>query len=772
MPGTPLEADGDTYRGFSLRSVCWGYRKIFENRIEQLFAEGAIGPDRPEITERFFQLLKTASQPGHDTFLKEFLYALNPRTCWLMDLPAIFHDVTDTALKLAGERIYHGVAFFRFLGAGSFGDNADELRTLLAHVNNLMAVDRDLAFAFAQGYSTLRKHLKAKEVSAFVDEGLAVFRNNRETGTRFMSCMLRSSDNVIRALSGECRLADVQEHLRKLLHALTARKIEIADISQLDSDYLLERGTGTVALAGHLYVPARIRHHESADLNGKWYLLVTALAAAFHLAESFPAIHGAPGYESITRMVGEDARSLNVFQLIEYARVLRTARKMWPGLAALLDFFLAEDLQALRSESHPDMVMAQLLMPGEPQDPDARSILAAASASVNCFDTAAWVTESDLNRRAVLSRALGERPLSLLSFLPDMLYPAYISAPPDKNLIADLKRAARRRRDTGDKASAQQDDDSGDAEFKETDREEEAGVVEAAFVYDEWSQAENDYYRDYCLVREQVPSAEHPAMPVDDETAEQSRHVRRLLEMIKPSVATREKRLEDGDIINHAMLVDYLVQKRKEPSPKVNFYEKSLVNRRDVATLVLMDISGSTRSETTGRKVIDIEKRSAFVLGEGLAGLGDRFSICGFSGSGRDNCIYMIYKDFSDSWNSGTRTRLMSARPMSSTRIGPALRHSGYRLSKIDARHRLIILITDGLPMDTGYDPNTRYAQHDVRMACEENLHQYVHTFGICTAETSIGNMEIMFPGRRFAVMPDICRLPKILPGLYLKLTL
>ena len=92
-------------------------------------------------------------------------------------------------------------------------------------------------------------------------------------------------------------------------------------------------------------------------------------------------------------------------------------------------------------------------------------------------------------------------------------------------------------------------------------------------------------------------------------------------------------------------------------------------------------------------------------------------------------------------------------------------------MEPIAAKQRLIILVTDGRPMDSGYDPNTRYAQHDVRMACQENAANAIHTFAITTEENSLADMEIMFPGRRFAILPDLRKLPQILPQLYTRIT-
>jgi len=219
------------------------------------------------------------------------------------------------------------------------------------------------------------------------------------------------------------------------------------------------------------------------------------------------------------------------------------------------------------------------------------------------------------------------------------------------------------------------------------------------------------------------------------------------------------------------LLVSYLVDRRREAAPRVAFYEKPRILQRDLALLVLLDVSGSTGESGRHERFIDIQKNAALILGEGLASLGDRFAICGFSGNGRENCEYFVYKDFAEPWDRSRRGRIMAAVPRSSTRIGPALRHSGYRLTNIEARKRLIILISDGRPMDSGYDPNTRYAQYDVRMACKENRRKDIHTFCISTNENTLADMQIMFPDSGFAILPRTGGLPAVLPRMYLRLT-
>jgi nitric oxide reductase NorD protein len=245
---------------------------------------------------------------------------------------------------------------------------------------------------------------------------------------------------------------------------------------------------------------------------------------------------------------------------------------------------------------------------------------------------------------------------------------------------------------------------------------------------------------------------------------------RRVFELLCPQWA-KEKRLPDGDTIDIDRLVGYQVLRRREPSPKVDFFQKPLRRQRDLAALILLDVSGSTGQDGARGRTIEVEKHAALILGQGLSVLDDRFAVCGFSGTGREHCEFYIYKDFDERWDRETIARVLSAYPRSATRIGAALRHAGYRLSLVSARQRLIIAMTDGKPTDTDYDPSTRYAQHDVRMACVENRRRGIHTFCVSTLENSRADMEIMFPGQMFAILPDIRQLPRVLPRLYIRMT-
>jgi Mg-chelatase subunit ChlD len=767
MP-TTNEPNDARYHGFSLKSVCWGYRDLFRQNIEQMLAQGLIGDDRREVTESFFDLLKRADQSCYDHVLKRFLGAISPSTEWLFDLPGIFTDVVETGHMFAAEKPHYGVTFFDVLGSNGLGNTPEQVRHLLGMVRRLWAIDHDLALALVRGYSRLLDRLESREIELYTDVGIQAFSRNRKAGIAFLEGTVESSETYILSLTREARLQDVTPLLGCLLKGLTGTEVTVESLSLLDSDELIERGANCVCMYRWLYLPSRVRRHRAREHNQGWYKLAAVVAAGALAEDSFSRIHGHPQFATLADLSGPDPVAQNLLLVGEWYRVLDRIRSRWPGVRRLLDLGLRTDLVDRPPSSAADRLFAELAT--ETHGPQAARLAELVRTSPNVFAAAKQITPEVCAEFAAVLPGLAVDLARPLSFLPDFLFPGQVSSPPTDGLIADLRDAA----DANDGQGGEQEKSSvqtpGDGEQGDEEETQE-GAIPACFIYDEWSNEENDYLRDFCFVHESVPPI--PGVcTLPSDAVEEGRRLSRVFERFKPDLSRKEKYLEDGEAIDADRLLNYLVQRRNEPSPRVDFYEKPRINRRDLAVLILLDASGSTgESADEHEKIIDVEKRAALVLGQGLHTIGDRFAICGFNSNGRENCVYAVYKDFAETWDDRAMQRLMGATPANSTRIGPALRHSGSRLGREPARQRLIILVTDGRPMDTGYDPNTRYAQHDVRIACEENARDGIHTFAITTEENSVADMEIMFPGRRFAILPDIRALPKILPRLYTRLT-
>ncbi len=745
---------------FSLDRVSWGYRKLFQDAIEQLRREGRIGPERREVTDRFFAFLAQSQRRCFDHVVKEFLDALQPANRWVFDAPGLFSRVVDMGQRLADLKIHYGVTYFKILGRGGFGDGPAHAERLLARLPALLEISPDLALALLRGYRRLVDRLEPDAIDQYIDEALQVYARSPRSGVKFLEGALRSSDAAAEMLSRESRLDDEKDKLEKLLKSLTGVEMKVERLSRLDSDELIGRGTSVVCLYRWLYLPDRVRVFERREDNRRWRLLQAVVAAGMMVEDSFCKVHGHPEFKTCRALVGDSALALNVFQIAEAARVLRRMRRRWPGARRLLEFGVREEFARVP----PAGPAERLLFDALTDAPAAAAVLELADRSPNCFFTARAARGEWAGRLAQAYPGLDKTLLRASGFLPDFLYPGETSAPPSDALVADLKSQAA----SGDR------DARGDAGEGETGRGEAAGETDddsapaAGYLYDEWAEPERDYYARYCCVRETRP-AEAPAAPAP--AFDHARYVRRLFERIKPDLARKEKFLQDGDDINHDLLVEYLVNKRREPAPRVNFHEKPLIQRRDLAVLLLLDVSGSTSEAEGERKVIELEKTAAAALGEGLASLGDRFAICGFSSRGRLRCEFLVFKDFDEPWDDAAMRRVMAAQPRGATRMGAALRHAGYRLRQTDARRKLLLLITDGKPQDADYDPSTHYAQHDVRMACVENRRLGVHTFCISTRDNTEADLDVMFPDRRYVTLRSLRDLPDALPRLYLKWT-
>jgi nitric oxide reductase activation protein len=762
------------HHGFSLRKVTWGYRDIFAKILEHLFEEGELGGSRQAATDQLFDLLQKADQNCFDHVLKELLTSLNPRTRWMLELPGLFGDVLQLGADLAESRIAYGIGTFRALGEGGLGQTPAEVRLLIDQARRLREVADELAFAFIRGYGSLSDRLRPEEIEQYVRQGMRIYAGNAKAGVGFMACETKASENVIRTLTRESRLEEVSPTLEALLKALTGTEVEVDHLGKLDSDHLIERGAQVVCMYRWLFLPARVRQFDDAEENRRWYLLQTLSAAALLWWRSFPAVHGHPEYETLWDLSARDLRAANLVQALEYCRALRRASAAWPGARRLIRYGARVEFAQLPPRTDPDRLLRDLLLP-ESAPAGTRDLLDDARSRLdelpNVFAT--YNALPALDGLAAAYPGIDSTMLRTVSFLPDFFYPGEVSSPPPDTLVADLKDAAEQRsaeRDEGEEEDASASSKTRSAADGETgeDGDAEAGGPAVAYVYDEWCQPEDDYYEGYCYLREErvEPGGEAAAPEPGPEAA----RVRQAFERLRPDLLRKERRLEEGDIINPDLLVEYLVDRRREPAPPIRFYEKTRVQLRDLAVMILLDASGSTAEQAGGERVIDVEKRAAFLLAEGLEALGDRFAVCGFSSHGRQDCAFYVYKDFEDGWREHGRKALEAARPSNATRMGVALRHAGWRLSQVECRQRLILLMTDGKPMDSDYDPNTRYAQHDVRMACEENLRADVHTIGISTEENTLGDMEIMFPRRRFALLDDIRDLPRILPRLYLRL--
>ena len=241
-------------------------------------------------------------------------------------------------------------------------------------------------------------------------------------------------------------------------------------------------------------------------------------------------------------------------------------------------------------------------------------------------------------------------------------------------------------------------------------------------TYHEWDYTTGRYKENWVLADELEPWCEEPM------SADQLRAllppppalIKRQLSGIGMNFQ-RHDNLADGDEYSLDRLVDYMVDRSSGVTPNELLYQSRLKTRRDLAVMVLLDVSGSTAEREAGQaSVHERQLQLAFQLTSALHELGDQVALYGFHSWGRKLVRLLRLKAFKDQrLDSRFRRRLRQLEPVGYTRTGAALRH-GAELLKTETRmpYRVLIVITDGYSYDQEYEG--RYAEEDTRKALQE----------------------------------------------------
>jgi nitric oxide reductase NorD protein len=170
---------------------------------------------------------------------------------------------------------------------------------------------------------------------------------------------------------------------------------------------------------------------------------------------------------------------------------------------------------------------------------------------------------------------------------------------------------------------------------------------------------------------------------------------------------------------------------------------------------VLLDLSLSADAWIEGRRVLDVTREAALVLGEVAHRLGDRLQLLGFASHTRNQVRVWEICGWREAWSAG-RARLGGLRPQGYTRIGPALRHAAAGLAAVEARDRLLLLISDGKPTD--YDRyEGAYGIADIRQAMREARAQRIRTHALAVAQEGRDYLPAMLGPGAWSLMshPD-----------------
>jgi len=243
------------------------------------------------------------------------------------------------------------------------------------------------------------------------------------------------------------------------------------------------------------------------------------------------------------------------------------------------------------------------------------------------------------------------------------------------------------------------------------------------------------------------------------------RAVRRDFERLRPRrKALRRQR--DGADLDLDALVEAYADRRAGSVGDDRFHVDTRPVRRDAAIALLVDVSASTDGWMGGsRRIIDVEKEALLIVGEALAALGDPHAIFAFASAGASRVSVQVIKRFEEVQGNGEgRLRIAGLEPDGYTRVGAALRHVTVQLMRQPARHRLLLLRSDGRPNDVD-EYEGRYGIEDTRMAVAEARLQGVHLFCL-TVDRHAPRYATRIFGRDVAVLNRTERLPQVLTAL------
>lgn len=207
------------------------------------------------------------------------------------------------------------------------------------------------------------------------------------------------------------------------------------------------------------------------------------------------------------------------------------------------------------------------------------------------------------------------------------------------------------------------------------------------------------------------------------------------------------------------------------PTDAAGLYRALHVRRRDLACLLLADLSLSTDAAVDDHaRVIDVIRDSLFLFAEALSRAGDRFAVYGFSSRRREHVRFHAIKGFAEPYGAAVRGRINAIRPGYYTRMGAALRHAADLLTTQNAGHRLLLILTDGKPNDLDRYEG-RYGIEDTRHAIGDARRRGLHPFCVTIDREGGDYLPYLFGPDGFVVVRHPQELPMRLPLLYARLT-
>jgi hypothetical protein len=281
--------------------------------------------------------------------------------------------------------------------------------------------------------------------------------------------------------------------------------------------------------------------------------------------------------------------------------------------------------------------------------------------------------------------------------------------------------------------------------------------------YPEWDVHRRRYRPEWCTVHQiDAPHADGSRLARPDVHA-----LRRPLTRLGIGLDRRHRQTQ-GDDIDVDAAVEARVETLAGSAPDEAVYLDSLRRRRDLAVLVLLDVSGSVaEAGTFGQTVHEQQRTAAAALTIALHELGDRLALYAFQSQGRASVNMLPIKRFDDSLDALVMRRLGGLTPGAYSRLGAAIRHGTSIIAeKAGTSRRLLVVLSDGLAYDHGYE--RVYGAADARRALAEARRQGIGCLCLTIgAATDVGELRRVFGSAAHASIPKPTQLADYIGPLF-----
>lgn len=298
--------------------------------------------------------------------------------------------------------------------------------------------------------------------------------------------------------------------------------------------------------------------------------------------------------------------------------------------------------------------------------------------------------------------------------------------------------------------------------------------VSDPYHYHEWDYHIQLHRPDWATVLEKrQPKGEAEAIDrVLDDYKPIAGRIKQIIDALQPEGVIRQRRQEEGDEIDLEAAIRALVDLRLGHTPDTRINMRHIRKTRDLAVLVLLDLSESTNEVLPGsdRPVLQLAREATALLSWAINGIGDPFAIHGFASDGRHDVQYYRFKDFDQPYDDEVKSKLAGMQGGLSTRMGAALRHGAHYLQQRPERKKLLLLVSDGEPADID-ERDPQYLRQDTKKAVEELATRGVTTYCLTLDANADDYVQRIFGTRGYTVVDHVQRLPEKLPAVFMALT-